>query len=67
MTQHQPTLFLHYTNLDSSLAGKQKTDATILSLVLYQDAVDVDLGGPVDVGNVPVAALVVIRLVDNHL
>ena len=53
------------TNLDRGLAGEQQPDAAVLALVLDQDPVHVDLGGPVDVGHVPVPALVVVQLVHD--
>ena len=58
---------LSSTNLNRSFAGKQETNATVLPLVLYQDPVDIDLGGPVDVGHVPVPAVVVVDLVHDVL
>ena len=55
------------THLHGSLASKQKSDPTVLSLVLNEDPVDVNFGRPVDVGDVVVPRGVVIVLVQDLL
>ena len=55
------------SDLDSSLAGKQETNPTVLAFVLNQDPVHVDLGRSVDHGHVVVSRGVVVNFVDNFL
>lgn len=63
MAATRPSL---WTNLYSSLAGEQETYPAILPLVLDQNPVHIDLGGPVDHGHPVVPRLVVHDLV-HHL
>ena len=55
------------THLHGGLAGKQQPNPAVLALVLDQDTVDVDLGGPVNGDDVPVPCGVVVVLVHDVL